>query len=461
MTDIIKGSLVSVVFSIVGFSHTDVNNMFSYNGVPCLLDIIAGTGMILKALDEAIMCMNVGDEREILIPAADASQTARALGVRMRGLLKYELKVIRVVNTPVGATEIAQFFSKGTVALTSLSECRVVKKGPFNISRTYDMFEAVAISEEFRILETLCKEKATHNPSQSMTIMSDDEQNSITERSAYNPNQSVQISSIPFLSNNGSQYLLPIWPINVPKESFLPDLMRLAVSSGSRIIILFDSPEDWKEISKSVAEQKRKELNKDKNNELILSDNNGIKLRINGVQETLPVEVEVENSAIEISSSDFQIQESDLGSDISMAVESEETDATKESVLTWLRIATDPPTSSSSCRKFTCKEESQSDFKRSKKNTTNNSPHNTEKNAEKNAENNSVNSGEDCRENVTCCPSAEKRYQAGDNNIISDDNNNAEFNRGYRVALIRFSGWDRGSAPQGRLWDGFWKLYSR
>ena len=157
-------------------------------------------------------------------------------------------------------------------------------------------------------------------------------------------------------------------------------------------------------------------------NELILSDDNGIKLRINGVEETLPVEVEVENSAIEISSSDIQIQESDLGSDISMAVESEETDATKESVLTWLRIATDPPTSSSSCRKFTCKEESQSDFKRSKKNTTNNSPHNTEKNAEKNAENNSVNSGEDCRENVTCCPSAEKRYQAGDNNIISDDN---------------------------------------
>jgi hypothetical protein len=433
MTEIIKGSLVSVVFSIVAFSHTDVNNMFSYNGVPCLLDVIAGTGMILKALDEAIMCMNVGDERDILIPAADASQTARALGVRMRGILKYELKVIRVVNTPVGDTEIAQFFSKGTVTLASLSECREVKKGPFNISRTYDMFEAVAISEEFRILETLCKEKAAHDPN-SKTILSHQGHKATYEISAVNPNRSVQISSIPFLSNSGSHFLLPMWPITVSRERFLPDLMRLAVSTCSQIIILFDSPADWEEISKSVAKQKTIEAN----NQLNLSNKSGEKLTMYGMRDTVPVEVEnSQNSPSEIPPN--SIQDPDLGSDIFMTVESEETDTTKESVLTWLRIATDPPSSSSSCRKFACDGESQSDVKRSKSN------------AEKDVE-------IDVK-----CPSNKKLFQAHVNNITCDDDNNGniEFNRGHRVALIRFSGWDRGSAPQGRLWDGFWKLYTR
>jgi hypothetical protein len=428
MTEIIKGSLVSVVFSIVAFSHTDVDNMFSYNGVPCLLDVIAGTGMILKALDEAIMCMTVGDEREILIPAAEASQTARALGVRMRGILKYELKVIRVVNTPVGATEIAQFFSKGTLTLASLSECRQVKKGPFNISRTYDMFDAVAISEEFRILETLCKEKQTN--------LSDHGNNSTSEICANNPNRSVQTSSIPFLSNSGSHFLLPMWPISVSRESFLPDLMRLAVSSSSQIIILFDSPADWEEISKNVAKQKAKE----QHNILNLSNSSGDKLLLNGVHKTPLVEAgNSQNSPVETPS--IPIQDPDLASDISMAVESEETDATKESILTWLRIATNSPSSSSSCRKFSSDGEAQSDLKRSKNHTE------KEKEVEKSVK----------------YPLTERFFEADVNHITGENNNkcNTEFSRGHRLALIRFSGWDRGSAPQGRLWDGFWRLYSR
>ena len=43
------------------------------------------------------------------------------------------------------------------------------------------------------------------------------------------------------------QFILPIWTETQPKFSFLPKLLKLAVKSNSRLIILFDCLDDWSE----------------------------------------------------------------------------------------------------------------------------------------------------------------------------------------------------------------------
>jgi hypothetical protein len=35
------------------------------------------------------------------------------------------------------------------------------------------------------------------------------------------------------------------------------------------------------------------------------------------------------------------------------------------------------------------------------------------------------------------------------------------YENSYRCAILRFSGWERDSAPQKKQWDGFWRLYQR
>ena len=83
MTTIIRGSQVTVTFSLIAFSHSTAGTMFSYNGLPCLLTIIAGTGMILSALDNAILSMALGEETEIVIPAVEGHQTARKINKKI------------------------------------------------------------------------------------------------------------------------------------------------------------------------------------------------------------------------------------------------------------------------------------------------------------------------------------------------------------------------------------------
>ena len=193
--------------------------------------------------------------------------------------------------------------------------------------------------------------------------------------------------------------------------------MRLAITSGSRIIILFDSPDDWEEISKCVAEEKRIKDNNQSNSSNGRSMANVDRIKLD------------ENSPIEMT--DIEVQE--LGSEITMAVESEETDATKESVLTWLRIAIDSKSVNSSCRKYSIDGEYERDVRDVKR---------------------SRSTAEESQEG-----SFAEKPSPHTVNIITD--NITDNTSGYRVALIRFSGWVRGSAPQGRLWDGFWKLYTR
>ena len=357
MTTIIRGSQVTVTFSLIAFSHSTAGTMFSYNGLPCLLTIIAGTGMILSALDNAILSMALGEETEIVIPAVEGHQTARALGVNILGLLKYELKILQVVNTPTNDLEISLFLKKRRVSLETLLETKAVKKGPFSIVRSYEMLEANAISEEYRILESLHKEyydkqrealrnqvncnstnssnfhddvnriqmkgSTSHIQLHSIDIYSpchgttDVDRNNQTTHSGLSEEHSPgsQNFDIGIKNDRKSQYFVPSWPVSQAKELFLPELLRLAATKQCKIIVLFDAPDDWNNITEQLRKTRSDDI--DSRNKLFLE-------RDQQKEEKLFVEA-----------------------DVDMMLESEETDVTNETVSTWLRISID--TSEDNC----------------------------------------------------------------------------------------------------------------
>ena len=463
MSHIIRGSLVSVVFSITAFSHSDVENLHSYSGVPCLLDITAGTGMILNALDEAILSMQVGDVRGICIPAADAPESARALGVQLRGWLKYELKVIGVVNTPTGPEEIARFFEKGTVSLRALGETRDVKKGPFNISRTYDMFEAAAISEEYRILESLHKDNVSHRFDTSEESKREKCVSSHSrKRLRHEENvKTLPCYSIPFHSDNiDSRFLIPTWPVEMPKEQFLPYLMSLALESQSKVIVLFDSPNDWQNIETFRSEQSNDtEFRLEQAKEINDLNCTGQVLYRYSI-------IDAKNSPSLNTSIPVPIPGSDLWNVLrtnnSFTVESEEGDSTGECVLTWLRI------SGGHSGEYSEEYSSMEDV--SYQNTT---ATNREGEGDGDKEEHSDGTTGSC--NTSKADKKHSNNAPSEQHSLPTSNKNKKLNaqvfsmkigmdlgsNGFRIALIRFSGWDRGCPPQNRLWQGFIDLYDK
>ena len=459
MSHIIRGSLVSVVFSITAFSHSTVENLHSYSGVPCLLDITAGTGMILNALDQAILSMQVGDVRDICIPAADAPESARALGVQMRGMLKYELKVVGVINTPSGPDEIARFLRKGNVTLNALRENRDVKKGPFNISRTYDMFEAAAISEEFRILESLHKDRVSHSLHNSEENQNHNE-NGVSSHSRKRLRQkekekSVPCYSVPFGSDNiDSRFLIPTWPIDIPKEEFLPHLMSLALRSKSKVIVLFDAPNDWQNIEQFRSEFRSEQLN---NDELNSTDEVPYRYSIMDNKSSA-----TSNNSVPIPGS---VLSNVLHTNISFSVESEEVDSTGECVLTWLRIYAE--CSAESSREPSAEPSSFMEDVSYKNKTSASEEGNEDEDEE--GYNGKITKNNNTEEtNINHIPSQQYPSTSKNKNKNKNKENQASdvigMDRGpvgFRIALIRFAGWDRGSPPQNRLWQKFIDIYDK
>lgn len=489
MMHIIRGSQVRVNFSMVAFSHSDVSNMHAYDGMPCLLDIIAGTGMILNALDLAILSMEVGEERDIVVPAVESAHTARILGINIRGCLMYKLKVLQVVNTPVGCAEVEDFLSKSCVSLHDLSEIKSVKKGPFKIERSYDMFEANAISAQYRILESLYKEHMTKDTPSSLSSSDNQTSSSSSLHDSFNGNNAaefiskIHVNSIKYktinpescnsnssgrcsstLSDNKSnatfgysesescgdfrmngnvQYVLPSWPLNQPKELFLPELFRIAVAKQTRIIILFDKLEDWDTINELINIERSKAVLRD------------IESHRNRGSKGGPYHNTGHNSG-QTSATTYQSGGAVIEAEVEMAVESEEVDSTGETILTWLRVATES-TSTANAAATNTAESTCTDTK-------------TDTNTDAMSSGSSADNKDAVRKHSTSNSTTPSDFTANqgnaDDKIVSSINiisgiPTGQDPYGYRVALIRFCGWDRGAPPQKRLWDGFWKMYMR
>ena len=449
-----EGALVRISIGVIGFSHSSNSfettkfKMHTYNGSISNLDIKLGTHMILPIIDNAILKMQLNEMKEIVISAAGAAETARSMGVNLCGLLKYQIQLLSVTNIPDSEMELKSFFIKSETFLDLLSVIESIQRGKFNVTKTYDMVEAVKISEQYKILDGVVVDKMKK---QSLSSLIRDNTNPFTPTEPLLFSSSTTpVSSSPSWEslrleihgrdtnshlhtsnsnavNSSIRFILPKWSFSQLPELFLPELLRIAIASETRIIILFDFEGDWDKIKSN-----RRKSDCSTNNVLstIKESNN----------EREDDETNSDDDAnIDTGNKDNKHQniadKSVVEAELSMAVEREEIDSTANTVLTWLRVATEnenvditnPPSSSSS---------SSQRFEVVNNNETTTEP---EKATIK-----SNNINDETIKNLTVV------------NISKE-----ESVYGYRCALIRFTGWSAGMAPQKRLWSGFWDIYQR
>jgi len=240
---ITSGSLVRISMKIVAFSHkyTVIEaDLHSYDGVESLLDIQIGSAMILPVLEAQIVTMAINDEpREIIVRAAEVPTTAKALGVNILGMLRYRIKVVSVTNIPKQPQEITTFFTRRTVTIPQLCQVILAKKGTFHITRSYDMREAGAISEEYRIVESMLKQEATRLSLDSDTVRYN-QKGSLQPLQPTLRGDDIKIHHLlpldETISGAGSspslRWTAPVLPLHQEQALFLPDLFRTALANN-------------------------------------------------------------------------------------------------------------------------------------------------------------------------------------------------------------------------------------
>lgn len=251
---------------------------------------------------------------------------------------------------PKGSSEISNYFKDQAVLISVLGECDDLIKGSANIIQTYVMANAERISDEHRILEALYIEsnakQITSNTD--FKILPSNEFNIVHLKQKRNQHipQFIEQKNFPRRKCNGfyenassnkrncsdiinqkvpsssPRFILPHFDINLPKELFLTEIFKITVAYSSRIIILFDAPDDWCEIAE------KKELDQ---KDIVIAD-------------TSYGNYDRDDNS---DNSDNNVFEAD----ITMAVESEETDENNDTVVTWLRLALDDDKNKKDCSK--------------------------------------------------------------------------------------------------------------
>ena len=245
-----SGSLVRISMKIVAFGHKYTlleADLHAYDGVESLLDIQIGSSMILPVFEAHIVTMAINEARELAVRAADVPTTAKALGVNILGMLRYRIKVVSVINIPKQPQEITTFFTRRTVAIPQLCQVILAKKGTFHITRSYDMREAGAISEEYRILESMLKQEALRLCSDGDSVRHSHSHGS-GDRSLQSLRPSLSGDEIKIQHllpledpiNNGVsssnhpglRWTAPVLPLHQEQALFLPDLFRTALANN-------------------------------------------------------------------------------------------------------------------------------------------------------------------------------------------------------------------------------------
>lgn len=357
------------------------------------------------------------------------------------------------IVTPKGSIEREKYFSQQAVSISKLAEHKDINE----FIPPYVKANMNIIRDEYRMLEAMHKEftekqsidtnenvsneadlaylKQTHldrNPHHS-------NQHQYSTNKCSNFYEYIPKRKINNISKNmkalTTNYILPHFNVNQPKELFLTEILKITVAYQSRIVILFDAPDDWNDV---IARKELTEKDDTKNS----ADNDQ--------------NCDSNNFNFDRNTKRNSDNEKVFESDITMAVESEETDEKNETVVTWLRLQLD---------------------RKNDKNYQNES-YITNVNQDKVTD--KIDKFEPTINVIT-----DTGAQMGDEDVY-----------GYRVALIRyylcttymntkfllytayvyircipiyryndqynrFSGWTRGTAPQEDKWSEFWKLYMR
>ena len=241
---ITPGSLVRISLKIVAFGHKHTlseTDLHTYDGVESLLDIQIGSSMILPVFETQIVSMEINEARELLVRAAEVPATAKALGVNILGMLRYRIKVVSVINIPKQPQEIDTFFARRTVTITQLCQVIMAKKGTFQITRSYDMREAGAISEEYRIVESMLKQATNRWSLNGKSLCQHDSKSFHAQRTALSGDD-IKIQSLLPLEESihgtgvdghpGLRWTAPVLPLHQEQALFLPDLFRTALANN-------------------------------------------------------------------------------------------------------------------------------------------------------------------------------------------------------------------------------------
>jgi hypothetical protein len=240
------------------------------------------------------------------------------------------------ITTPKGSIERDNYFNHQAISISKLGEYEDIN----GLILTYVKNNVSKIREEYKMLEAMhkeLKEKGLCNTNDNISneidliylkqIHSYGNPNNLNQYKLnptnkcsnfyeYAPKNRINIDkNINILTPS---YILPHFSINQPKELFLTEIFEITVAYHSRIVILFDAPDDWNNI---IAQ-----------NELTQKDIDTKKCTNNDNYNNINTDSNTNRS-----SDNYKIFESD----ITMAVESEETDEKNETVVTWLRLQID------------------------------------------------------------------------------------------------------------------------
>jgi len=424
-------AMVRISLQIVAFSHTSQADavFFDYHGVESLLDITIGRKMVLPAVEAAVLSMAAHEERDVVVRAVDAPTTAKALGVNIRGALKYRLKLLRVVAIPNERHEVTRFFARRSVNLQQLRRVDTTRRGSFTVARTYDMVHADTISEEYRILESMLK---THLPAAPPSSSSSSSHSGVARLvcdllpADDNTNTNTTNRTDGSKRVGGIRLVAPTLPLSQRQELFLPDVLRTAVQANCRMIVLFDAPGDWDTLAQTYADTD--------------TDDGGIDPALAAGSVAVAAAGVGGHALVE--------------ADLTMGVESEEADGTASTVLTWVRVAVEAAEAGNggtaagaapvSLVNSSGQEQVPSPAALAAAYAAPAAPTITFSDGA-----GTVNGGGPDDPKVTVI------------NMMAAGGGSERDVFGYRCALLRCSTWQAGMAPQKRHWDGFWALYQR
>lgn len=245
------------------------------------------------------------------------------------------------IVTPKGSMEREKYFGQQAVSISKLGEHKDINvfippfvKANMNIIR-----------DEYRMLEAMHREfteKKSINTNENVSNEADisylkqihlDRNPQHSNQHQYSTNKysnfyeyipKIKIKDISKNTNVlTTNYILPHFNVNQPKELFLTEILKITVAYQSRIVILFDAPDDWNDV---IAQKELTEKDDIKN-----SADNGKNCGNSNINFDRNTRRNSDNEKV-------------FESDITMAVESEETDEKNETVVTWLRLQLDRKT---------------------------------------------------------------------------------------------------------------------
>jgi FKBP-type peptidyl-prolyl cis-trans isomerase len=411
-----------------------------------VLSFAVGAGQVISALEEAVIGMCVLDVKDIVVDREEFAELPDEVGTTsseqaVDGKVTLRLEIVKFLNVPDTKEELLEFLHSRRVPIQRLCDVSTYSKGKFLIQKTYDAASARDIGEEYNILAALRKSASSNNKFENLIGDVFNDKFHIFQTHLYthqrcpdsdhttNEDWNSICNSFPdrCINNNhyanlsledvSACYYLPLIYHSQSPRSFLPTILTQAASLMVKLIVIFDHASDW-DVFKSHQTNSYTESQ--------YAGHGNDYLTIGDVS-------------------------------LDVYIESEASESTGNTVLTWLRtndlrtnydakVRSAPESGRRSGIQLEGSEmsyKSMSELMQEYNNSRDSIPYDT-------------------------TSSKSSSPTSSENKLVYNDHDMP----GYRVGILRFAGWSRGEGecgngsssggmPELRVWNGFWLLYKR